>query len=108
MSRPLRIEYENAFYHVMNRGGARQFIFHDEAYYLAFLETIGKACTRFKCIRHAYCLMGNHYHILIETPNGNLGRIEGFAPVVVPGAWRRVLPYWLTTFCPTSRYDNGC
>jgi putative transposase len=75
MSRPLRIEYENAFYHVMNRGRARQFIFHDEAYYLAFLETISEACTRFKCIVHAYCLMGNHYHILIETPKGDLSRI---------------------------------
>jgi len=75
MPRPLRIEYENAFYHVMNRGRERQFIFHDKLYYLAFLDTLNEASQRFDCVIHAYCLMGNHYHLLIETPNANLGRI---------------------------------
>lgn len=75
MPRPLRIEYEHAFYHVMNRGRARQLIFHDEGYYQAFLDTLGEAQQRFDCVVHAYCLMGNHYHLLIETPNANLGRI---------------------------------
>jgi putative transposase len=75
MPRPLRIEYENAFYHVMNRGKGRQLVFHGDDYYHAFLETLGEAQQRFKCIVHVYCLMGNHYHLLIETPNANLSRV---------------------------------
>jgi REP element-mobilizing transposase RayT len=75
MPRPLRIEYENAFYHVMNRGRGRAKIFHGDNYYLAFLETLSEVHTRFNCVIHAYCLMGNHYHLLIETPNSNLSRI---------------------------------
>ena len=75
MPRPQRIEYENAFYHVMNRGRERHTIFHGDEYYLCFLETLAQAQLRFKCIVHAYCLMGSHYHLLIETPNANLGRV---------------------------------
>jgi REP element-mobilizing transposase RayT len=75
MPRPLRIEYNNAFYHVMNRGRGRAMIFHDKRYYLAFLETLSEVHSRFNCIIHAYCLMGNHYHLLIETPDANLSRI---------------------------------
>ena len=75
MPRPLRIEYDYAVYHVMNRGRARQFIFHNKEYYQIFLTTLGEAAERFDCIIHAYCLMGNHYHLLIETPRANLGRI---------------------------------
>ena len=75
MPRPQRIEYENAFYHVMNRGRGRKFIFHDEKYYCAFLDTLNEVHIRFDCIIHAYCLMGNHYHLLIETPHANLSRI---------------------------------
>ncbi len=75
MPRPLRIEYENAFYHVMNRGRARQTIFHDERYYQAFLDTLSEAHKRFHGIIHAYCLLGNHYHLLLETPHANLSRI---------------------------------
>lgn len=75
MPRPKRIEYENAFYHVMNRGRARQTIFPDRRYYQAFLETLGEAHERFHCVIHAYCLMGNHYHLLLETPLANLSRI---------------------------------
>ncbi len=59
----------------MNRGRGRRLIFHDDRYYLAFLETISEAQARFQCLMHAYCLMGNHYHLLIETPQANLGRI---------------------------------
>ncbi len=72
MPRPHRIEYENAFYHVMNRGRARLTIFHDERYYQAFLETLEEAHQRFRCVIHCYCLMGNHYHLLLETPEANL------------------------------------
>ena len=75
MPRPTRIQYENAFYHVMNRGRGRQTIFHNKAYYLAFLKTLEEAHNRFDAVIHAYCLMGNHYHLIIETPRANLERI---------------------------------
>lgn len=75
MPRPTRIEYKNAFYHAMNRGRGRQNIFHDSGYYPLFLETLKEAHERFDAVIHAYCLMGNHYHLLIETPGANLGRI---------------------------------
>jgi len=74
MSRPLRIEYKNAYYHVMNRGRGRQVVFHSKAYYQAFLQCIEQACQRFGIEIHAYCLMGNHYHLLVKTPKGNLSR----------------------------------
>ncbi len=75
MPRPLRLEYEEACYHVMNRGRGRQVIFHDKMYYAAFMDTLAEAHHRFNAVIHAYCLMGNHYHLLIETPEANLGRI---------------------------------
>lgn len=75
MPRPTRIQYENAFYHVMNRGRGRQKIFHGKVYYQAFLKTLGESHERFDAVIHAYCLMGNHYHLLIETPRANLDRI---------------------------------
>lgn len=75
MPRPDRIQYENAFYHVMNRGRGRQKIFHGTEYYEDFLMTLAESHTRFDAVIHAYCLMGNHYHLLIETPRANLDRI---------------------------------
>ncbi len=75
MPRPTRIEYENAYYHVMNRGRQRQRIFHDPLYYQAFLGTLAEAHERFGVMIHGYCLMGNHYHLLLQTPCGNLGRV---------------------------------
>ncbi|HFE39171.1 MAG TPA: hypothetical protein ENK06_12260 [Gammaproteobacteria bacterium] len=74
MPRPLRIEYENAYYHVMNRGRARHKIFHNEHYYEAFLKTLEEAHQRFGIQILCYCLMSNHYHLLVKTPEANLGR----------------------------------
>jgi putative transposase len=62
-------------YHVMNRGRARHTIFHNRDYYEAFLETLKEVVERFDAVIHAYCLMGNHYHLLVETPKANLSRI---------------------------------
>jgi len=75
MPRPTRIQYEDALYHVMNRGRGRQTIFHGSAYYSAFLQTLKEAHDRFDAQIHAYCLMRNHYHLLIGTPRANLDRI---------------------------------
>ena len=75
MPRPTRIQYEHAFYHVMNRGRGRQTIFPSPQYYTAFLQTLEEAHGRFDAQFHAYCLLGNHYHLLIETPRANLDRI---------------------------------
>lgn len=74
MSRPLRIEYEDAYYHVMNRGRNRQIVFPSKTYYEEYIRCLEEAHKRFGIEVHAYCLMGNHYHLLLKTPRGNLGR----------------------------------
>jgi putative transposase len=74
MSRPLRIEYENAFYHVMNRGRGRDNTFLSDDDFKYFLYSIEQASLRFNIEVHSYCLMTNHYHLLIKTPDANLGR----------------------------------
>ncbi len=75
MPRPVRIEYENAIYHVMNRGRGRRVIFHSDEYYQAFEKALLEAHRRFGLLKHAYCLMGNQYHLLLQTPRGNLSRV---------------------------------
>ena len=74
MARPLRIEYEGAVYHVTSRGDERRSIFLDDADRSAFLEILNDVVGRFGWLCHAYCLMTNHYHLLIETPDANLSR----------------------------------
>ncbi len=74
MSRPLRIEFSDAFYHVMNRGRGYQDIFQNEEDFELFILTIKEACAQFGIELHAYCLMNNHYHLLVKTPFANLGR----------------------------------
>lgn len=74
MPRPLRIEYENAYYHVMNRGRGRQIIFRDKSFFDAFLRALEEAHQRFGLQILSYCLMSNHYHLLVKTPEANLGR----------------------------------
>jgi len=74
MARPLRLEYEGALYHVTSRGNAREAIFRGDPDRELFLEVLADAVERFGWICHAYCLMTNHYHLLIETPEANLSR----------------------------------
>ncbi len=74
MARPLRIEYSGAVYHVTSRGNARKKIFKDDIDKDNFLGTLSIVVTRFNWLCHAYCLMDNHYHLLIETPEANLSR----------------------------------
>ena len=72
MARPLRVEFDGAIYHVTSRGNAREDIFDDDGDRKAFLEVLGKVVNRFNWLCHAYCLMNNHYHLVIETPEINL------------------------------------
>ena len=75
MPRPLRIEFENAHYHVMNRSVAGRDIFASPECYQAFLDILGEACSRYGLVVHSYCLLHNQYHLLIKTPKGNLSRV---------------------------------
>ncbi|MBW2630982.1 MAG: transposase, partial [Deltaproteobacteria bacterium] len=75
MARPLRIEYPGAFYHVITRGNAGCAIFksiHDREKFFEYLE---KVVDRFSIRVHIYCLMTNHFHLLVETPNANLSKV---------------------------------
>ncbi len=74
MARPLRVEYSGAWYHVMNRGMGHQSVFHDSEYFYLFLDLLLEAHKRYQIQIHAYCLMDNHYHLLIHTPLPNLGK----------------------------------
>jgi putative transposase len=72
MARKLRVEYPGAIYHVMNRGDRREAIFKDDQDRERFLETLGEVCAKTGWQVHALCLMGNHFHLVVETPQGNL------------------------------------
>jgi REP element-mobilizing transposase RayT len=95
MARPLRIEYGGAFYHVTSRGNERKDVFksaRDREKFLSYLESAGE---RYGAVIHAYCLMDNHYHLLLETPSGNLSQIMRH----INGAY--------TTYFNTKRRRSG-
>jgi REP element-mobilizing transposase RayT len=72
MPRKLRLEYEGAIYHVMNRGDRREAIFKDDTDRERFLETLGECCAKTGWQVHALCLMPDHFHLVVETPKANL------------------------------------
>ena len=72
MPRPLRIEYSGAQYHVISRGDRREAIFLSNSDRAEFLRTLGQTCQKTGWQIHAYCLMTNHFHLVIETPQPNL------------------------------------
>lgn len=74
MARPLRMDYPDAFYHVLSRGNERKEIFWDEKDRLKFLDILGKMVERFELEVHAYVLMRNHFHLLVHTKEANLSR----------------------------------
>jgi putative transposase len=74
MARPLRLEFVDALYHVTSRGDARDDIYYSDTDRSAWLAILGQVAARFNWICHAYCLMTNHYHIVIETPDANLAK----------------------------------
>jgi len=74
MARQLRYDYKGGWYHVTSRGFQRQPIFRDDEEHRYFLELLADMVGRYGVILHAYVLMTNHYHLLIETPNANASR----------------------------------
>lgn len=72
MTRPLRLEFPGAIYHVTSRSNARASIYADDADRERFPGLLTQVVQRYHWLCHAYCLMDNHYHLLIETPEGNL------------------------------------
>jgi putative transposase len=78
MARPLRVEFAGAVYHAMARGNERKAIFRDDRDRRRFLETLAEMVERFGVRLHAYCLMTNHYHLVLETPRANLTQALGW------------------------------
>ncbi len=72
MARKLRVQYPGAIYHVMNRGDHREAIFRSTKDRELFLQTLGQACEKTGWQVHAWCLMSNHFHLVVETPRANL------------------------------------
>ena len=70
--RKLRVEYPGAIYHVMSRGNGKQDIFRSDVDRRDFIKTLGETCEKTAFQVHAYCLMRNHFHLVVETPNANL------------------------------------
>jgi len=72
MTRPLRLEFPGALYHVTARGNRRQPIYRDDADRRAWLDTLGLVCRRHRFVVHSFCQMTNHFHLLVETQDANL------------------------------------
>ena len=94
MARPLRLEFAHALYHVTSRSDRREDIYHDDADRQAWLSVLAQVCKRFNWTVHAYCLMSNHYHLLVETPDANLSagmrQLNGVYTQLTNRAHRRV------------------
>jgi REP element-mobilizing transposase RayT len=95
MARPLRIEYPGAFYHITSRGNEQKDVFKSQRDREKFLEYLASATERYGAVIHAYCLMGNHFHLLLETPEANLSQIMRH----INGAY--------TTYFNTKRKRSG-
>lgn len=74
MARPLRPQFPGAVYHITSRGNNKQDIYYDEKDRLRFLKFLGQTVLQYRWLCHGYCLMSNHYHLLLETPEPNLAR----------------------------------
>ena len=86
MARQIRIEFPGAIYHVMARGDRREPIVKDDEDRDTFVRTLGEGCGRSGFRVHAWVLMRNHYHLLLETPEANLSRGQGRG-----NGWRRIV-----------------
>ncbi|MEW6585020.1 MAG: transposase [Nitrospirota bacterium] len=75
MARPLRVEYEGAFYHILSRGNRAEFIFAEDKDKEYFLRILQRVVEKYGIELYAYCIMGNHYHLLMGTPHGTLSKV---------------------------------
>jgi len=89
MARPLRVEIKNGWYHVTNRGNNRQAIYLDDRDRWHFLELLGEMVERHAVELHGYVLMGNHYHLLVRTPDANLSAAVQWLNVAYSIWWNR-------------------
>jgi REP element-mobilizing transposase RayT len=78
MSRPLRIQYEDAFFHVISKGNRDEYIFGDDGDKDYLVELIGRGTERYKVVIYAYCVLGNHYHLLLQVNRPNLSEFMHF------------------------------
>jgi REP element-mobilizing transposase RayT len=74
MAKPLRIEFAGALYHLTSRGNRQENIYESDGDRAQLLAVLGDVCDTYNWACHAYCLISNHYHLLIETPDGNLSK----------------------------------
>jgi REP element-mobilizing transposase RayT len=72
MARPLRLAFEEAVYHITARGNRKENIFYEDIDRAVFLDKINETCDRYSLVCYAYCLMDNHYHLFLKTPNANI------------------------------------
>ncbi len=89
MARKSRIAFPGAIYHVMARGNERARIFHEAQDYELFLTTLGQALENFAVDLHAYCLMPNHFHLALQTPEGNLSRFMAWLQTTFSARYNR-------------------
>jgi hypothetical protein len=110
VARKARVEYEGAVYHVLDCGDRREAIFQDDGDRRRFLETLGEACGRTGWRVHAYVLMSNHYHLMIETPQANLVAGDALVPDDVDDPVQPASPAERAPFClsfPKRRANFG-
>ncbi|MEL0630498.1 transposase [Psychromonas aquatilis] len=74
MARPLRLEFAGALYHVTSRRNERKPIYLEKSDFETFQGLLGEVCKCYHWIIHSFCLMINHYHLLVETPDANLSK----------------------------------
>ena len=91
----LRVQSAGAIYHVMSRGDRRENVFPDDVDRHDFLKTLAETCQKTGFQVHAYCLMPNHFHLVVETPDANL--VAGMAWLI-----------WAPARVPTARFNSGC
>jgi len=89
MARPLRIQYRHAYYHVTCRGNDRRSIYRDDNDRELFLEKLKSSLDIYQVILHAYVLMGNHFHLIVETPRANLSEFMRHFNITYTGAFNR-------------------
>jgi len=106
MARSLRIEFPRAVYHITSRGDKREKIFENDKDREIFLEILGSVVERYNFLCHAYCLMDNYYHLLIETPDGNLSQGIRQLNGVYTQKFNKIIRYTIERFAIRPRLSE--